>query len=69
MALDLVDYENKARKAVRAFWNNRDKAVKNQKASGKFDQGGRSGVTAGKNMDKFVDLICDIVRANGLANA
>jgi len=69
MSLDLADYGNKARKAVKAFWKSRDKAAKKQKASGKSDQGGRAGVTAGKNMDKFADLICDIVRANGLSSA
>jgi len=69
MALDLADYKNKARNAVKSFWNSRAKAAKKQKASGKSDQGGRAGVTAGKNMDKFSDLICDIVRANGLTTA
>ena len=37
--------------------------------SGKADQGERAGVTAGKNMDGFVALVLDIVRANGLAHA
>lgn len=69
MALDLADYDKKAAQAVRAFWRSRDKAAKKQKASGKTDPGGRAGVTAGKNMDRFADLICDIVRANGLAEA
>ena len=37
--------------------------------SGKVDQGERSGVTAGKNMDGFIDLIGELVRANGLTQA
>jgi hypothetical protein len=53
MPLDLADYERKARKAVRAFWKSRDK----------------SGVRQGGNLDQFVLLIEDIVRANGLASA
>ena len=69
MALDLADYDKKAAQAVRAFWRSRDKAARKQKASGKSDQGERASVTAGKNMDKFTDLICDIVRANGLTKA
>jgi len=69
MALDLVDYETKARKAVKAFWKNRAKAKRKQSASGVTDQGERSGVTAGKNMDGFVTLIRDIIKANGLPNA
>lgn len=69
MALDLVQYENKARKAIRGFWKSRDDASKKQAASGKRDQGERAGVTSGKNMDGFVSLVTDIVRANGLAHA
>ncbi|MCK9388755.1 MAG: PaeR7I family type II restriction endonuclease [Sulfuritalea sp.] len=69
MALDLVDYEQKARKAVKAFWKKRKAATQKQIESGKADQGERAGVTSGKNMDGFVALVIDIVRANGLAHA
>jgi Restriction endonuclease XhoI len=69
MALDLVDYERKAHEAVRAFWGNREAAKQKQVESGKADQGDRAGVTAGKNMDGFLALVLDIVRANGLAHA
>ena len=69
LALDLVDYECKAREAVKAFWGNRDAARKKQIETGKADQGERAGVTSGKSMDGFIALILDIVRANGLAHA
>ncbi len=69
MALDLVDYEQKAHKAVKTFWRNRKAAKQKQIESGKADQGERAGVTSGKNMDGFMALILDIVRANGLAHA
>jgi type II restriction enzyme len=69
MALDLVDYERKAREAVQAFWGKREAARQKQIESGKADQGERAGVTAGKNMDGFIALVLDIVRANGLAHA
>lgn len=69
MALDLVQYEKQASKAIRKFWKSRDDAGKKQAASGKIDQGERAGVTGGKNMDGFVALMLDIVRANGLAQA
>lgn len=69
MALDLQDYERKAGQAVRAFWGNRAKARQKQIESGKADQGERAGVTAGKNMDGFIALVIDIVKANGLAHA
>lgn len=69
MALDLVDYERKAQAAVKAFWRNRQAAKRKQSESGKADQGERAGVTGGKNMDGFIQLVTDIVRANGLAHA
>lgn len=69
MAIDLADYEPKAREAVQAFWGNREKARQKQIESGKADQGERAGVTAGKNMDGFIALVIDIVRANGLDHA
>ncbi len=69
MALDLADYERKTREAVMAFWGNREKAKQKQIESGKSDQGERAGVTGGKNMDGFVSLVIDIVKANGLAHA
>lgn len=69
MAIDLVDYERKAREAVQAFWGNREAARQKQIELGKADQGERAGVTAGKNMDGFIALILDIIHANGLAHA
>lgn len=69
MALDLVDYEQKVREAVKAFWGNREAARLKQIQSGKADQGERAGVTAGKSMDGFRAMVLDIVRANGLAHA
>jgi len=69
VALDLVDYERKAHEAVQAFWGNREAARQKQIEAGKADQGERAGVTAGKNMDGFIALVLDIVRANGLAHA
>lgn len=69
MPLDLAEYEAKARAAVKKFWTGRKKAVKKQKAGGKADQGERSAVTAGSNMNGFIDLVVDIVHANGLAHA
>ncbi len=69
MALDLVDYEQKACEAVKAFWGNREVARQKQIESGKADQGERAGVTAGKNMDGFLALVLDIIDANGLAHA
>lgn len=69
MALDLVNYEQKTCEAVKAFWRNREAAKQKQVESGKADQGERAGVTAGNNMDGFLALVLDIIKANGLAHA
>lgn len=69
MPIDLVNYEHKAREAVKAFWGNRESARQRQIESGRQDQGERASVTAGKNMDGFLALVKDIVHANGLEQA
>ena len=69
MPLNLCDYDQQARAAVKAFWQARADARQKQQASGKADQGERAGVTGGKNMDGFANLVIDLVRANGLAHA
>lgn len=69
MALDLVDYDHKARAAIQAFWGNRAKARQKQVEAGRADAGQRGAVTAGTNMDGFVALILDLVEANGLPAA
>lgn len=69
MALDLANYEERAREAVKAFWGNRAAAIHKQKLAGKVDQGERAGVTGGKNMDGFLTLMVDLVERNGLKDA
>jgi hypothetical protein len=69
MPLNLCDYDNKAREAIKEFWKRRERAKKKQQESGKSDQGERAGVTGGKNMDAFANLAVELVKANGLPNA
>ena len=69
MTLDLANYERKTATAVRKFWRNRETARKRQVDSGRADQGERASVTAGKNMDGFLDLVSGLVRKNGMKDA
>jgi len=69
MSIQIEQFEKDARKAVRAFWKSRSRAGKSQKKRGVADQGTRSQVTAGKNMDGFSDLIVAVAKAHGLNNA
>ncbi len=54
---------------MRAFWGNRELARQKQVETAKPDQGSRSSVTAGKNMNGFVALMKKIVEGNGLKGA
>lgn len=69
MSLDLANYEEQAREAVKLFWGNREAALARQIESGNQDAGARGAVTAGKNMDGFLAIAQTLVEANGLALA
>jgi len=69
MRLYLANSEAKTKAAIKAFWKGRSAAHSKQVASGKADQGERSAVTGGKNMDGFIALIADLVHGNGLKSA
>ncbi len=69
MALNLANYEQQARDAIKLFWGNRDAALEKQKLAGREDAGARGAVTGGKNMDGFVTLVRDLIVGNGLTHA
>mgnify|MGYP006283250421 CR=1 FL=1 len=69
MTVDLANYEQKAREAVQAFWGNREQARQKAIAAGNKGLDQSASVRAGKNMDGFIGLVTDIVRANGLEHA
>jgi len=55
--------------AVKSFWENRESAKQRQLDSGAGDRGERASVTAGRNMDGFLEMLLEIIRANGLSQA
>ena len=69
MALNLSNFEVKAREATKVFWGNREKARQKQLEAGTADEGERAGVTAGKNMDGFIAMMTDLIKDNGLGDA
>jgi hypothetical protein len=69
MTLDLANYENQAREAVKLFWGNREAALAKQVEAGNQDAGARGAVTAGKNMDGFLAIAQSLIEANGLGLA
>ena len=68
MAIDLADYNGKARDSIRAFWGNHDVAIRKHLEAG-FDGDDWTGAKPGKNMDGFLALMIDIVTSNGLGKA
>lgn len=69
MSIELAEYDIHASKAVRAFWRKRAGAHRKPLSSGRVDQGERSSVTAGNNMNGFLELLREIIRRNGLERA
>lgn len=53
-------------KAFMTFWSTRNKQVEKQLLSNTHDQGNRSAVTGGKQLDGFVSLVKDILISNGV---
>jgi hypothetical protein len=69
MPLNLAHYQRKTREALKAFWGQRELALQKQIEAGTQDRGNRGAVTAGKNMDGFIVLAMDLIKANGLVHA
>lgn len=69
MGIRIEDFEQKTADAISAFWDTRIAAAERQRLTGIVDQGERSSVTGGKNMDGFVTLLANLVAKNGLPNA
>lgn len=69
MSLDLLDFEEQARKSIKAFWGGRGGGVTAQQKLDGVDVDNRSAVVGGKNLDGFIHLFRDIVIANGLPKA
>mgnify|MGYP000265315286 CR=1 FL=1 len=69
MSIEIGDYPKNVEKAVRQFWKSRKGATSKQLESGKADEGNRSAVTGGKNLDGFADLLIELVKKNGLKDA
>jgi hypothetical protein len=65
MAARGIEFNQRLRQAVRAFWRSRQLAASRPETAGKKDQGNRAAVTAGKNLDGFREMIVDVVRRFG----
>jgi hypothetical protein len=60
---NLADY---TAKAVAHYWQTRAVQRKKQEAGGKADQGLRSAVTGGAQMDGFISLFTNLIKQAGI---
>lgn len=66
----MKDLKQRLAAAVSRFWKTRRKQEKKQgKASGKRDQGSRSAVTGGAQMNGFVELVSELLVESGIHDA
>ena len=61
-----IDINERIESAIQDFWNTRSGQITKQTAHGVRDQGNRGAVTGGKQLDGFVNLICDLLVFNGV---
>jgi len=62
----LCDLPARTSKAVAHYWKTRKGQRDKQRQTGKADQGLRSAVTGGAQMDGFIDLFTDLITAAGI---
>jgi Restriction endonuclease XhoI len=56
-------------KAVAGYWSTRRSQSAKQKSSGQRDQGARSAVTGGAQMDGFISLMTELIEESGIKSA
>ncbi len=60
------ELESHLAEAIRHFWMTREQQARKQGASGQRDQGARSAVTGGAQMDGFIALLTGIILSAGM---
>ena len=62
----LHDLTERTKQAVAHYWQTRAGQRQKQELSGKADQGLRSAVTGGAQMDGFIDLFTELITQTGI---
>ena len=62
----LAELPRHTRKAVRFYWQTRSQQLEKQRKAGGSDQGSRSAVTGGAQMDGFIELLTKLVIEAGI---
>ena len=66
MNLDSTQLNQRVAKAVASYWATRQSQSTKQATSGQRDQGARSAVTGGAQMDGFINLITELILEAGI---
>jgi len=66
MNLDSTQLNQRVAKAVASYWSTRQSQSTKQASSGQHDQGARSAVTGGAQMDGFINLITRLILEAGI---
>jgi hypothetical protein len=66
--LNINDLRDRLRKAIAFYWQTRQDQSKKQKDLGNSDQGSRSAVTGGAQMDGIIILLTEIIIETGIPN-
>jgi hypothetical protein len=66
MVIERKNLERELSEAVKWFWQTRTSQQKKQKSSGRSDQGARSAVTGGAQMDGFNRLVTNLILQAGV---
>jgi hypothetical protein len=69
MRLGANSLDGRVREAVARFWDTRELQASKQRQRGGSDQGARSAVTGGAQMDGFIELVSDLIRDAGIPDA
>jgi len=64
----MQDLTERSGRAVAHYWKTRQGQRDKQKLTGKADQGLRSAVTGGAQMDGFIDLFTELITGSGMLN-
>jgi len=62
------DLAERSGRAVAHYWKTRQGQRHKQQQTGKTDQGLRSAVTGGAQMDGFIDLFTELIADSGISN-
>jgi hypothetical protein len=65
----LAELQNRVSEAVKFYWQTRSQQLQKQREAGGSDQGLRSAVTGGAQMDGFIELLTKLVTEAGVARA